>query len=84
MRKHLEGWKHMAKEAAQPTFSQKKGKLLVDFGVHFGSILGSKIASKMDPLQNKEDFGPPGGPQGASGVILGQFWEAFGSLWGLF
>ena len=60
----------MAKEAVQPTFSQKDA-FWVDFGAHFGSILGSKIASKMDPLQNKEDFGPPGGPQGASGVILG-------------
>ena len=71
------------KRLLNPLF-HKKGKLLVDFGVHFGSILGSKIASKMDPLQNKEDLGPPGGPQGASGVILGQFWEAFGVLWGLF
>ena len=74
----------MAKEAAQPTFSQKKGKLLVDFEVHFGSILGSKIALKMDPLQNNEDFGPPGGPKVFPGVILGQFWEAFGGPWGRF
>ena len=71
------------KRLLNPLF-HKKCKLLVDFGVHFGSILGSKIASKMDPLQNKEDFGSPGGPQGASGVILGQFWEAFGGLWAPF
>ena len=69
----------MTKEAVQPTFSQKNGKLLVDFWVTFGSILGCEIASKMDPLQNKEDFGPPGGPQGASRV-MGGFWKPLGSI----
>ena len=56
------------KRLLNPLF-HKKGKLLVDFGVHFGSILGSKIASKIDPFQNNEDFwllwGSPGCFQGS-------------------
>ena len=73
----------MAKEAVQPTFSQKD-EFWVDLGVHFGAILGAKIASKMVPFQNKEDFGPPGVPRVLPGVIFGLFWEAFGGLWGPF
>ena len=57
------------KRLLNPLF-HKKCKLLVDFGVHLDSILGSKIASKMDPLQNKEDFGPPGVPRVLPEVIL--------------
>ena len=73
----------MAKEAVQPTFSQKL-EFWVDLGVHFGSILGSKIALKMVHFQNKEDFGPPGVPRVLPGVIFGRFWEALGGLWSLF
>ena len=49
-----------------------------------GSLLGSKIAPKMDPQTSKWDFGPPGGPEELKGVILGRFGEAFGGLWGPF
>ena len=76
MRKHLEGWKHTAKEAAQPTFSQKRytfSRFWDPFWLHFG-------------VQNRlKNWSPPkqGGfwaPWGSPGCFQGSFWVNSGRL----
>ena len=63
----------MAKEAVQPTFSQKN-KFLVDLGVHFGVQNRLKNGS----LPKQGGFWVSWSPQGAS---RGHFWFILGGFW---
>ena len=73
----------MAKEAAQPTFSQKQrifGRFWSSFFVHFG--VQNRLKNESPPRQGGSlaSWGPQGASRGHFGPILGGFWEALGSI----